>query len=157
VGDSPDLVLAKNLFNLHVSESIIKLIWTHCYDEWINRNNALHGHNQQTMTHARITTAHYKIRALYSLRHHCSHLAHREWFCKSLEAHFTRQLDPQQLENWIASKLESINNIRERASEALKSTFHPSPNPAPLLALLYPQFTLENFVCLLHLYRPAHS
>jgi hypothetical protein len=33
--------------------SIIQLIWTHCYDEWINRHNALHGHNQQTKLQAR--------------------------------------------------------------------------------------------------------
>jgi hypothetical protein len=48
------------------------------------------------------TRAQHKIRALYSLRHHCSHLAHREWFYESPEAPFTRQTDPRHLENWIA-------------------------------------------------------
>jgi hypothetical protein len=46
--------------------------WTHCYDEWINRNNSLHGYNEQFKTQARTTRAKYKIRALYSSRHHCS-------------------------------------------------------------------------------------
>jgi hypothetical protein len=82
--------------------SIIQQIWTYCCDEWINRNNALHGHNQQTKIQARITRAQYKIRALYSLRHHCFHLARRDWFYESTEAHFTRQADPRHLENWIA-------------------------------------------------------
>jgi hypothetical protein len=82
--------------------SIIQLIWTHCYNDSIHRNNALHGHNQQTKAKARTTRAQYKIRALYSLRHHCSHLARREWFYESPEAHFTRQSDPRHLESWIA-------------------------------------------------------
>jgi hypothetical protein len=34
---------------------------SHCSDDWINRNNSLNGHNQQTRTH--ITRAHSKIRA----------------------------------------------------------------------------------------------
>jgi hypothetical protein len=50
--------------------SLIQLIWTGCYDEWINQNNVLHGHNQQTKMQARTTRAQHKIRALYSLRHH---------------------------------------------------------------------------------------
>jgi hypothetical protein len=45
----------------------------------------------------------------------------------------------------------------EQVSEASKHTFHPSHNPAPLLAVLYPQFTLEDFVCHLYVNRPAHS
>jgi hypothetical protein len=104
-------VLAKNKLDLHVSKSWHLLaefhnstdldIWTHCYDEWINRNNALHGHNQQTKIKARTTRAQYKIRALYSLRHHCF-----TWpvdsVSMSAEAHFTRQADPRHLENWIA-------------------------------------------------------
>jgi hypothetical protein len=82
--------------------SIIQLMWTYCDDESINRNNAIYGHNQQTKTQARKTRVHYKFRALYRLRHHCSHLARLEWFFESSEAHSTRQADPRHLENWIA-------------------------------------------------------
>jgi hypothetical protein len=31
-----------------------QLIWTHCYDDLINRNDALHGHNPRTGSHIRI-------------------------------------------------------------------------------------------------------
>jgi hypothetical protein len=72
-----------------------------------------------------------------------------------LEANFTRQADPRHLENWIALNEARIlswvthhQQHNRRVSEALKNTFRPSHNPAPLLAVLYLQFTLEKF-CLL--------
>ena len=50
------------------SSRIINLIWNHCYDAWITRNQALHGHDQQTRQTARLHQAQYRIRALYGVR-----------------------------------------------------------------------------------------
>jgi hypothetical protein len=55
------------------------------------------------------------------------------------------------------AKSPTIINTHEQVCEASKNTFHPSHNPAPLLAVLYPQFTLEDFGCHFYVNRPAHS
>ena len=41
------------------SSLIITLFWTHCNDAWIARNQALHGHNEQTWRRARLHQTQY--------------------------------------------------------------------------------------------------
>jgi hypothetical protein len=82
--------------------SIIKLIWKHCHDEWLNRNTILHGNTLQTRNQARLHQVQYRIRSLYDLRHLCSLHARTHWYYPSLEVHFARDSDPRQLEHWLA-------------------------------------------------------
>ena len=84
------------------SSRIIHLIWTHCYDEWIVRNQALHGHNDQTRQLARLHQAQYRIRAMYELRNKCSQYVRDKWFYSSPEEHFQHARTPCHLENWLA-------------------------------------------------------
>jgi hypothetical protein len=51
---------------------IITLIWTHCHNAWLDRNQALHGRDQKTKRHARLHRAQFRIRSLYDLRNQCS-------------------------------------------------------------------------------------
>lgn len=84
------------------SSRIITLIWNHCYDAWITRNQALHGHDQQTRQIARLHQAQYRIRALYGIKNKCSRFAQSHWFYSSPEEHFRQAPSPSHLENWIA-------------------------------------------------------
>jgi hypothetical protein len=81
---------------------IITIIWSHCYDEWITRNQALHGFDQQTRQRARVEQAQYKIRALYKLKSKCTRYVQAAWFHPSPEDHFKDSLQPSQLEHWLA-------------------------------------------------------
>jgi hypothetical protein len=54
------------------SSKIISTIWTHCYDAWIARCQAIHGSNQQTRHLARLDQAQYKTRALYGAEPKCT-------------------------------------------------------------------------------------
>jgi hypothetical protein len=81
---------------------IISLIWTHCHNVWLDRNQALHGHNQQTKHLARLHRVQFRIRALYDLRNQCSQCVCYCWIYPSIEDHFSRVPDPTQLEDWLA-------------------------------------------------------
>ena len=89
------------------SSRIIILIWNHCYDAWITRNQALHGHDQQTRQIARLHQAQYRIRALYGIKNKCSRFAQSQWFYSSPEEHFRSVQSPSHLENWLA-----VNEVR---------------------------------------------
>jgi hypothetical protein len=84
------------------------LIWTHCYDEWIVRNQALDGHNDQTRELARLYHAQYLIDAMYEFRNKCSRYVRDKWFYSSPEEHFLACPDPFHLKNRLAVK-ESSN------------------------------------------------
>jgi hypothetical protein len=87
--------------------SIIKLIWTHCHDEWLTRNAALHGLDKSTRSQASFVRAKFRIRALYDLRQQCSPYAQRHWFYTTPDIHFAKEPDLRRLENWI-----SLNEAR---------------------------------------------
>ena len=89
------------------SSRIINLIWNHCHDAWITRNQTLHGHDQQTRQTARLHQAQYRIRALYGVRNQCSRFARDRWFYSSPEEHFQRVTCASHLENWLA-----VNEVR---------------------------------------------
>jgi hypothetical protein len=90
------------------------LIWTHCHNTWLDRNQALHGHNQQTRHLARLHRAQFRIRSLYDHRNQCSQFVCNCWFYPSIEDHFSRVPDPTQLENWLA--LNEARILRHDAS-----------------------------------------
>jgi hypothetical protein len=48
---------------------MFKLHWTHCHDEWLNRNSVLNGTTQQALIQARLDDAQFRILVLYNLRH----------------------------------------------------------------------------------------
>jgi hypothetical protein len=85
------------------SSQVIALIWKHCYQAWIDRNHALHGHTRQTKNLARCHRAQYRLRALYDLKHQCSQFVCNFWFYPSLDEHLSREPDPTKLENWLAA------------------------------------------------------
>jgi hypothetical protein len=82
--------------------SMVHIIWSHCHDEWLTRNNALHGHDVDTRRQARLEHAQYRIRALYTLKTRCTPTQQRTWFYRSPEVHFEKEPSPHQLERWIA-------------------------------------------------------
>jgi hypothetical protein len=51
-----------------VASFIFHLMWTHCYIEWIVRNQALQGRNDQPRQLVRLHQAQYRIPAMYELR-----------------------------------------------------------------------------------------
>jgi hypothetical protein len=75
------------------SSQVIALIWKHCYQAWIDRNHALHGHTRQTKNLARCHRAQYRLRALYDLKHQCSQFVCNFWFYPSLDEHLN-QIQP---------------------------------------------------------------
>jgi hypothetical protein len=101
---------------------IITHIWTHCHNAWLDRNQALHGHNQQTKHLARLHLAQFRIRSLYDLRNQCSQFVCNCWFYPPIENHFSQVPDPTQLENWLALKEARI--LRHVASR--RHTLHTS-------------------------------
>jgi hypothetical protein len=54
------------------------------------------------------------------------------------------ELNQTKLESSAKSPI--INNTRKRVSEALKNTFHPLRNQAPLLAVLFPPAHIGKFL-----------
>jgi hypothetical protein len=76
---------------------ITTLIWTHCHNAWLDRNQALHD-----LTSCPIASRQFRIRSLYDLRNQCSQFVCNCWFYPSQEDHFSRVPDPTQLENWLA-------------------------------------------------------
>jgi hypothetical protein len=95
--------------------AIIKLIWTHCRDEWLVRNAVLHGNTQQSKHQARLHRAQFRIRSLYELRRLCSPITRARWFYPTVEIHFDREKTPHQLENWI-----SLNEARIHTQAAYR-------------------------------------
>jgi ribonuclease HI len=85
------------------ASSIIQIIWSHCRDEWLCRNEALHGNDHKARKSARTTKAQFKIRSLYTLRSQCSPYVQSHWFYRSPEEHFARETSPINLENWITA------------------------------------------------------
>jgi hypothetical protein len=83
------------------SSRIIILIWTHCHNAWLDRNQALHGHHQQTKHLARQHRAQFRIRSLYDLRNQWSQFDCNCWFNPSIEELFSRVPVPTQLENLL--------------------------------------------------------
>jgi len=91
------------------TSAIITVIWTHCQDEWKHRNNALHGHDQETQRQARLDKARRRIRALYQFKHQCFPHAQTHWFYPTPETHFSRESTPHRLENWLAAYEDRIH------------------------------------------------
>jgi hypothetical protein len=85
------------------ASQIITLIWSHCHDEWLCRNQALHGKDMKTRQLARATKAQFKIRFLYDIRSQCSPYVQSHWYYGSPEEHFERETSTTNLENWIAA------------------------------------------------------
>jgi hypothetical protein len=85
------------------ASQIITLIWSHCHDEWLCRNQALHGKDMKTRQLARATKAQFKIRSLYDIRSQCSPYVQSHWYYGSPEEHFERETSTTNLENWIAA------------------------------------------------------
>jgi hypothetical protein len=83
------------------SSQVIALIWKHCYEAWIDRNQTLHGHTLQTKNRGRCHRAQFRLRALHDLRHQCSQFVCNFWFYPSLDEHLSREPDPIKLENWL--------------------------------------------------------
>jgi hypothetical protein len=81
---------------------IITLIWTHCHKALLDRDLALHCHNQQTKNLARRHRAQFRIQFHYDLRNRCSLFVCNCWFHPSLEDHFSGVPDPTHHENWLA-------------------------------------------------------
>jgi hypothetical protein len=78
----------------------ITLIRTHCQKTWFDRNQVLHGHNQQTKNRAD-GIAPSSASGLYILisETQCSQFVCNCWFFPSIE---DRVPDPTHLENWLA-------------------------------------------------------
>ncbi len=73
------------------TSKVILVIWFHFYDEWLNRNQALHGSNQQSRQNARRMKTEYKGRSLYKSREKCARSCQLAWFYQSADEHFQRE------------------------------------------------------------------
>jgi hypothetical protein len=80
---------------------LIRVIWKHCYQEWLTRNEARHGKDQAAQTPIRIRNAKRQIRALYMLRNKCLADGQRKFFYQDIDTHFTREPHIHSLETWI--------------------------------------------------------
>ena len=130
------------------STKIILLIWTHFHEAWIIRNQALHGHDQQTRQLARLNQAQYKIRALYKLRTQCTRFVQTRWFYRSPEEHFQREPKASHLENWIALNETRIiahvayNQANQNHKQPTITDYFPTTDPAvePPDNIIIPRF-----------------
>ena len=130
------------------STKIILLIWTHFHEAWIIRNQALHGHDQQTRQLARLNQAQYKIRALYKLRTQCTRFVQTRWFYRSPEEHFQREPKASHLENWIALNETRIiahvayNQSNQNHKQPTITDYFPTTDPAvePPDNIIIPRF-----------------
>jgi len=116
--------------------SFIHIIWSHCHEEWIARNNALHGQDNTTKRQARLEKAKYRIRALYQFKQHCTPYQKSRWFYPSPEIHFERETKPSQLENWIAINESRIfkqhqhhKSLHQQGQYAIYDLFRPQQHP----------------------------
>jgi hypothetical protein len=125
------------------TSKVILVIWSHFYDEWQNRNQALHGLDQQSRQNARRLKAEYKIRSLYNLREKCTRSCQLAWFYQSADEHFQREKQVSNLENWISlnekrimAHVTSQKSNRQQGQYSLTDFFplQPpgrEPDPAP--------------------------
>jgi ribonuclease HI len=125
------------------TSKLILIIWSHFYEEWTTRNQALHGSDKQSWQNARRTKAEYKIRSLYKLREKCARSCQLAWFYQSADEHFQREKQVSSLENWISlnetrimAHVASQKSNRRQGQHSLTDFFPiqppgKAPDPAP--------------------------
>mmetsp|Transcript_6236 Transcript_6236/g.17580 ORF Transcript_6236/g.17580 Transcript_6236/m.17580 type:complete len:210 (-) Transcript_6236:28-657(-) len=79
---------------------ITKILWTHVHNNWTLRNDARHGHDQETKEQKCIEQAQREIVAIYSTRTEVMP-RDRACFYPSTDTHFTHETTSRQLRQWI--------------------------------------------------------
>ena len=85
------------------ASSIIKMIWKHCHQQWLVRNEARHGRDEESKTAARLAVARRRIEHLYTLKHYCFESEQRTWFYTTATEHFQREPRIHQQEQWLVT------------------------------------------------------
>jgi hypothetical protein len=112
---------------------IISLIWNHHFKAWIDRSQALHGHNQQFENLSWRHRAQFRIRFLFDRRNLFS-----RFICNWWPYHLSRVPDPTHLKNWLA--LNEARIIEQETPAPVNNTsFNISP---PLCATMWSSLSL---------------
>ena len=99
---------------------LIHIIWKACCDEWMIRNQHLHGHDASSRAAARTQKAKRKIENLYTLRMSCLLSDREHFFYDSAETHFTTNPNVHQLEAWITTYEPLIRNSMLQQQKAAR-------------------------------------
>ena len=104
---------------------IIRVIWRHCHQQWLQRNGDRHGRDEATRQIARLAATRRRLEYLYNLRDRCFPQEQHRWFHPSLEAHIIREPSAKEQEDWIATHepmiVRRVKDSREHASAGLRT------------------------------------
>ena len=131
------------------ASSIIKLIWKHCHQQWLVRNEARHGRDEESKTAARLAVARRRIEHLYTLKHYCFESEQRTWFYTTATEHFQREPRIHQQEQWLVTVTPMVmaqkkaatfrattrQSIMDSFLEILPSLIPHDPNNLPIATL----------------------